>query len=557
SKTGKTLDKASEKVSEAADKVTEKLAPLADAIRSLAEYTSSLSNGAPLMSEGRAFVERTGIEEESAFWQAIVAFVRSWAVRDTPAEPESKRVVRHLFEAFIGEESGDGLQRAPATGTVRRGDDSISCVTVDSVFVDVSRRWLGDIQTGVGKGTRAADEGQRRDYVVRAITTLLPTEFALPSFWWPENELTGIGPSRGGTLRAFVDQVVGHCRGKAETGIVEYERLTILADSGVPLDSLPGAKRLDGAEARGTSADGKTLTSAELDISLGNWFLWDGRLRKSGARAAPASPNAMTAWLGEIFRAAGRPEPEYATRDLSWRSVAGLATAAGTPEGKRPPNNQLPVLGCELALFAPEKEGNDLQIGTAFISTTLQQNLDVLKNIGRLPPPGEDASQWEDNVNGATLKEALEHAGWLSLGDWYGQAMHRSSRRGGGARWLRLKGDKLVEQPQLLGPLRMEWDHSSWPTLELLLIGRRDGPEAYTWLGAALSDLNLDSPACVVKIITGSAALKALYDTFAALWKTSEDANCGGSWIEPFQAPATDEDQSGETISAPIGAPEA
>ncbi len=95
------------------------------------------------------------------------------------------------------------------------------------------------------------------------------------------------------------------------------------------------------------------------------------------------------------------------------------------------------------------------------------------------------------------MADRFSSAGWLSLRNWYCEALHKSSNSDG-ARWVVVNSS---DDP-LLDEFMIEWDKDvHLGALDLLLIGTKEHEE-YEWQMAALSNLQFSRPECTVEVIT-------------------------------------------------------
>src|ERR1051326_614778 len=246
--------------------------------------------------------------DRNSFWTRLNQFTTDWTPKVSDDEKERNHgLVGVLFNTFIG---GD------TSGTVRRTENAVSCVTVDSVFADASAQWL--------RAMARVESQEHQKLKVWAVTSLLPTDFALPQVWWGD---TGIGsrgdviPRRTRTLERFIDSVIGEC--KTGHAVGEYRRVTVFPN---------GDKFMP-------SPEGGTTWLDDFGYSLDNWFLWDPRVQTTSEPrlylnhvqyCSTALANSIWSQLTSNGEKLAKPNTDV--RKLSWSALQGLYVAS-VPEG--------------------------------------------------------------------------------------------------------------------------------------------------------------------------------------------------------------------------------
>ena len=167
------------------------------------------------------------------YWKSLFVFARSWAQNEMSKPGRS--MLGTLFQKFVGEDEQNGV--------VRKSQDHVVCVALDSVYAEVSEEWLKILNGGGGK-------------VIWAVTNLLPTEFAFPWLHW---ERGAVGPRRVQALLRFVEQVQRQCR---DSNLDEYRRVTVFTND--------HAERFMKITHQVNSSSGGNV--------LDNWYVLDSRL---------------------------------------------------------------------------------------------------------------------------------------------------------------------------------------------------------------------------------------------------------------------------------------
>ena len=221
--------------------VSTELQAASAAVSQLASDSDALRS-AGLLESGKILAAQSGWSE-AELWTKLNSFTRFWTFSGEQS-PISGGLVGGLLDAVTGSSRGETATGAqpPLKGSFQSDVDSITCVTTDAVYVDVSKRWLDRLGALAESGTQL---------VVRATTTLTPPEFLVPGLWWT----SGVS-ERPTPVEEFVSVVVDFCR-KYD---VQYDRLTILGGAAGNSPWNPG-------EGRG-----------ESNRTLDDWFVLDPRL---------------------------------------------------------------------------------------------------------------------------------------------------------------------------------------------------------------------------------------------------------------------------------------
>jgi len=426
--------------------------------RGLTAATQALTHGVDLIGSVDEFRHYAALSPDRV-WSTLKDFVDSWRPDAIPHEREY-HLVGLLFKSFI---EGRGEHQ----GTIRCNDSAVSCVTVDTVFGNVSRAWLNE--------TKPSDLNEQ--VVVWALTSLLPTEFALPRLWWGPS---GTHQYRGRTLEEFISTVIEYC-GRGRT--LEYQRVTVLRGSNVEAIELPGAWALCDDEPK----EGEDFRSSRriptewLRESLTNWFVRDPRIEGIGSNdIGRLRRYATTVADAEVTLADGIGDlsPDY-FRDIG-----------GDPEKYLNLHTLPKIERVDFKEFHHELP-NGKKLAVAAVSDRLLKKIDGA---------------------GKSFRSKCAEEGWQPLGEWYCSRLHKPRKpKGHGAWWV------TVEDPQQIESLSLDWDGHTWRPMDLLLIGLRSEGDVRRWLGAAISNLRFDDPACVVKLVTREQDLTRIAKTVSDL----------------------------------------
>ncbi|HXH38532.1 MAG TPA: hypothetical protein VNN08_07885 [Thermoanaerobaculia bacterium] len=308
--------------------------------------------------------------------------------------------------------------------------------------------------------------------VVWALTTLLPTEFAFPAAYRSGGAIDAV---RVRSLHQFTTAVMKCCALKES----EYRRITVFEES--KKDML---ERL-------------TAHSVESPCTLDGWLVLDERLLNlNGGRGK------FDELKDAAIVAAQRTETcRFATSMSDLKDAFHSQPVAVDDKDSRP--EIFPYYSSE-----PE------HLWCFSIAPT---------DVFRMAFLGSTSDRWST----PGLKEQLMANGWLTLRDWYCDSLHRTNDPDGGAWWAVLDGSSA----DLLAEFALEWDSTQVTTLDLLLIGARDGTGRVRWHGAAISNLSFDRTECTVQLVTSDAKLGRIGDSVAKLCNGFKEPSRGVSTL--------------------------
>lgn len=432
------------------------------------------------------FYKKVGLEP-GPFWNHLTQFIKDWTPGlESDSGPEGQRMVGTLFENFVGTDSIN-------SGSVRKTEKAISCVTVDTVFAEASVEWLNSLA--------ASSEQEGKLLVVWAISTLLPTDFALPSLWW---ETSGAAKVRGqltrtDALNRFVEAVI---RDRKEgKPISQYRRITVVKAS--------------------LLQKFQKEFEPSMRATLDNWFLWDPRVE--GSRQFNEIGD-LTARLAElVWRQIGKKDLNeinaFQRPQLNWAKLTELCGDQVANEGSNivwDAHVFRPLETCSSKVFNMyvHNYGTKEKVLEGGI---IAANADILEKIKftyqELREAGYAHSCLEGEANETTtLKVLCQKLGWLSLRDWYCSFLHRHERLEDAAWWAVLDTDSIINEPDnFLNALNLDWDGHITLPLDLLLIGTTSdklGP--IKWYGAAITNIGSLQPECIVQLTTNANRLEAI-----------------------------------------------
>jgi hypothetical protein len=491
---------------------------------------------------GPQFSNKVGLDEKG-LWKNLDQFMKDWT--PTQSKDQGKHhLVKVLFECFIGESD---------TGNVRSTESAVSCVTLDSVFADASAVWLEAMAEEVAN--------RNEKLVVWAITSLLPTDFALPSIWWSDTDVADADnlPRRTNTLEKFISSVIRGCAGET---VGEYRRITVFQRNG--------------------SASFKTgfAESEELKKSfahtLNNWLIWDPRVQ-----GAELDWDQVQYWSAEIAEKVGKlrgdeQKPDTRLRKLSWNLLKELYTdSKGTREAteatsldmdKFRQNRILPEFSgpgaSNFYLFHNDFAWEEDEQTTGGVIAACDAFLGEVIRGDQLQKSGVDlelrkflAAQIDKDE--LSLREVYTKLGWSSLGEWYCKYLHKGTEnKADGAWWTELKEEQF-EEAKFLEPLKLDWGGYQVLTLDLLLIGTMSNnlnDKSPHWHGAAISNISFDRTECTVQMVTNSERLEKIADAVKDLCgdfgqqpadKVDGHCNTWRNWPSPISSP-TDEAEANQ-----------
>lgn len=411
-----------------------------------------------------SFYKEVGIVQQSLgldpipFWAAIGAFCRSWTHDESDniatRSPDASKLVGMLLQAFSGARI-DSDHRPGSTYTVN-GAQSLRCITEDAVYSQACKDWLDYV-----KGTLKLENKVMH---IRALTSLLPTEFAFPNLWFGASDSDySFEPTRLQALESFIKSVIDICSNENQN--VDYRRHTLIPPETHLLDE---------------------PFSSYLDSSLDSWWIWDSR--HPNPLNLPINSGAGTAQ----YEARKLLDSKFNTRDcgeLKWKGI-------------------LP---------------NDIQ---KLIETYRQRR--VLPNPDDSTTANfyswEDSNgcelaviQFPRDLNIDAMKADLNGLGWVTLRNWYISRLHNCNDGIPCATWSQVNSGDGGEK--VLAELMIEWKGFRQYTPDVLLIGRenRDGGSDTEWIGAAISNIRYFAPECMVELVTDITRLRALASTYDAL----------------------------------------
>jgi len=485
---------------------------------------------------------RLGAIERNDFWTHLNQFTTDWTPKVSENESERNHgLVGVLFKTFIG---GD------ASGTVRRTHNTVSCVTVDSVFADASAEWL--------KRMAQVESHEHHKLKVWAVTSLLPTDFALPHVWWSDvgSNATGVTPRRTRTLERFIDSVIEECKSKSAVG--EYRRITVF----------PNNERLE------RDANGLNAWQGDFASSLDNWLLWDPRVQENSAndplgnkellinninlfanKVKFCTVNLAQALLDRRTKNGETLSPLNAgIQKMSWPTIQGLYEKSENADSdidvaKLRNHRTLPnwdgTKASEFNFFFNDFAIHEDQPVTGGVIGANNDFLNYrvqMKDLAALGcEPGlvsfiRSATK-EENL---ALRDIYRMMGWVTLREWYRRSLHLSTTETEeGAWWAVSKYVDVAEDP-VLKPFKLMWDDYEVVTLDLLLIGPlygNDGKPSHDWYGAAISNISFDRTECTVQLVTNQKMLgkiaEAVKDLSANFTMAESDkVSSHGTWKE-------------------------
>lgn len=483
---------------------------------------------------------RLGAIERNDFWTQLNQFTTDWTPNVSEHDSERNHgLVGVLFKTFIG---GD------ASGTVRRTPNAVSCVTVDSVFADASAEWL--------KRMAQVESHEHHKLKVWAVTSLLPTDFALPHVWWSDvgSNATGVTPRRTRTLERFIDSVIEECKSKSAVG--EYRRITVF----------PNNERLE------LGADGLNAWQRDFASSLDNWLLWDPRVQKnSGPNSLPnkevltnninlfadkvkfCTVNLAQALMDRRIKNGETLKPLNAgIQKMSWPTIQGMYEKPGNggsdiDVAKLRDPRTLPnwngTKTSEFNFFFNDFAIHENQPVTGGVIGVNDDFLDYKIEVNDLAALGCEPSL-VNFIKGATkeadlaLRDIYQMMGWITLREWYRRSLHLSTNETDeGAWWAVSKYADVAEDP-VLRPFKLMWDDYEVVTLDLLLIGPlygNDGSPSRDWYGAAISNISFDRTECTVQLVTNQKMLEKIAEAvedLSANFTTGESdkVSSHGTW---------------------------
>lgn len=436
------------------------------------------------------------------FWTNLHGFVTSWL----PAKGRSNGsalLVRELFEAFIG-----APNKGP--GSVYNSGGAISCVTLDSVFVGTSRRWLSVLET---------EAGENRRLVVWAVTSLLPTDFAFPGIWWS-------GPSAGHgrglaerprDLNAFTGVVLDTCKSR---NVDHYRRITAINED--QLNALTDPSVL---------VDTKTIEKPleSLKHTLDNWYVWDPRMDHKFVFGEVLTRSR------EVVQAFCEPNRMYAGYAISRKALAEFFSAPF--ERFADAYHLLPYVGSQAkhdALFFVNNFGGPSEEKSGYVLGCSDELLKQPAKASELRRRGVDESIVERmlSVHGANadvcLADVLRCLGWLPLREWYVGGLHKGNHdtKSQAGVWTLENNETLGNKPKLYEHMTIRWGEFAVSTLDLLFIGIQTPGEEPDWQGAACSNLEFSRVECSVKLVTEEQDMKRIEKAVTEVWGKTKDWQC-------------------------------
>ena len=449
---------------------------LLDAVDRMAGSFGSISEistlmNSPLYKESIRLRARLGIEFQP-FWDKLGIFVKSWAPTGPPASEKSGKLLFALLDAYVGKDTRDGA--------VRSDLGAVKCITSDSVYAEASETWLRTM----------LDDHEDDTVVVWAVTTLLPSEFALPDLW-----LSGSGgtvTTRSRALNRFVDAVIERCQTSAK-GRLQYRRVTVFDKS----KALPYYVH--------EHAPHKTSRLAD---TLDHWWIWDPRIRPFKDVLSRKIADVTHALLKQT----GRSHSGWLD-ELSWDELHKLCSirtkyAEAYPYRERIlPAPMLETKDGELRLrrFGADEGGEKLVLScdTSALAALIPRPTELLKDQ---PEEVQEALR-PLCITSPTLRIMLEALGWRSLRDWYCGAVHTDDE----AWWAVKRGDQFPSKfsDEFFQPLELTWNGTKVLTLDVLLIGAKaNKPQATpTWYGAVVSNISFNRTECTVDLKLNQAHL--------------------------------------------------
>lgn len=483
---------------------------------------------------------RLAAVERNDFWTQLNQFTTDWTPKVSENESERNHgLVGVLFKTFVG---------GAASGTVRRTSNTVSCVTVDSVFADASAEWL--------KRMARVESHEHHKLKVWAVTSLLPTDFALPHLWWSDvgSSATGVTPRRTRTLERFIDSVIEECKSKSAVG--EYRRITVF----------PNNERLEPA------ADGLNAWQRDFASSLDNWLLWDPRVQENSANDLLENKELLTnninlfankvqfctvnlaqALLDHRTQNGETLSPLNASvRKMSWPTIQGLYAKLGVADSdidvaKLRDHRTLPnwngTKASDFNFFFNDFAIHEDQPVTGGVIGVNDDFLDYKVQVKDLAALGCEPSlvnfiKSATNEGDLALRDIYRMMGWITLREWYRRSLHLSTTETEeGAWWAVSKYVDVAEDP-VLKPFKLMWDDYEVVTLDLLLIGPlygNDGKPSRDWYGAAISNISFDRTECTVQLVTNQKMLgkiaEAVEDLSANFTMAESDkVSSHGTW---------------------------
>jgi hypothetical protein len=391
-------------------------------------------------------------------WKTLLTFARSWQPQGA-VTAETRRMLGELFVQFVGNNVVDG--------TVRSSETSVACITADAVFAEASERWLNEMAAGGGK------------MVVWALTTLLPTEFAIPSAYRGAGVMDAM---RVRSLHKFTTAVMRCC----EQQDVEYRRITVFEQAKAAM-----LERLH----RGANS---------LPCMLDSWYVLDERVSR---RVRPAGFD--QAKNAGIVAAQGAGQvtfcdemSEAVLKQVFSRRLAIIDDGDLRPE--------------IFPFFSQEPSG----LWSFSLTPADQFRMALLASSDR---------RWES----PELRRKMTDYGWQTLREWYCSNLHCTPNLSDqGAWWVALNESST----DLIADFSLEWDSTSVTTLDLLLIGLREASGDMRWHGAAISNLSFDRTECTVQMVTSENRLKKIGESVSMLCNgfSKEAPTVDASMVESF-----------------------
>jgi hypothetical protein len=462
---GSETKKAAGNAEKAANRITELTAVGDAANTALDQLKSALSQLSHSSKENiweatAQFMLYSGIDHQEC-WASLSSYTRAW-IPDKPGKDQGIPV-GFLFRSFAG-----------PCGGIRHGRNEVACATTDSAYMEASQKWLYDILS--------------RDYggvSIYAVTTLMPTDFALPHLWWEKNGK----PYRVKVLDDFVSRVLQVC----DLEQVDYKRVTVFNGTAV---RLPEAQTLN-VDLEDDS-NRRVVNEDDLSRSLDEWFILDERLN------VPNLP-AFTNLVGNAL-AKGGLIGSWLNSALRWDKILeDLKITETNSKNHNWFSHTLPASDTvDYASFTfQEGPRRLLYFSEKALNTVIPFKIE---DIGPSLSPRKEQLTGIHNQDG-TLRQILQAFGYLSLRNWYCDKMHRP---GGdiGAHFWEANDSKILEE------LSIDWDQERIPTLDLLLIGNKDKDH---WFGAAIANLHMETPSCLVKVVTGQEELERIAQIASAL----------------------------------------
>ena len=475
-------------VADAKKKVELATEGVGDATRDLIEVgkkISLLQSSLPVKTV--AFSKQTE-EEEKDVGEHLATFLSSWL----PSSPDSTvqgngpgLLISKLFGLYIGETPEDGMVRS-------LHGNRISCITVGSLFAELSRVWLSAILDRYGRGVE-----------VHAVSALLPTEFAASTFFETDDGRR----TRVKELEQFVDLVAKLCN---SNGVYSYKRITVLGRQNVPGVRPEGPKIRQIVDGWNVSKETDCLCKESLSLALDQWFVVPSVSDLGVVASKLLSQNGTIVEVGE--------------KEI-WDVLKSIDTS--------PPGYMGYVDSCRTHRVLPILPGNHDNMVLGFRSRHQQRGLLYIPKK-TLDSTLTDLDRWhytgtgvEGNLTStSTVREGLRMSDCLSIRDWYCGKLHKAPGQG-----VKVAVWATAELPvvrKIVDKLKIEWGEEtnpSWWPADLLLISVRDsqGDRSHP-IGAVVSNFSLDNPECVIQLILDSLTLTSLRE-----WIEEAVGMCYGS----------------------------